>query len=336
MSYWSSRHSSPATALAHLLWAGLLLLAAGCRNEGDGSLIRAAGYVEATEIRISTKVGGTLDWFALEEGDEVAIGKELARIDTVDLTLALQAAQAERDLAGAELRLRRAGYRREEIAEAAAAVAAAEAEREAAERDLRRFQGLLDAGSGTEKARDDALTRRDVASRSLEAARERLRRLRAGFRREEIDAAAARLAAAEARIAQIEQQIRDAAITSPVAGVVSAKLVEQGELLAAGTALVVVTDLEHAWLTAYVSERDLGRIRLGQDAEVVTDDGQRRQGRLTFIDSRAEFTPKNVQTRDERVKLVYRLKISLDNADRLFKPGMPAEATLEASTGESS
>jgi len=88
----------------------------------------------------------------------------------------------------------------------------------------------------------------------------------------------------------------------------------------------VITDLADAWLTVYVGEPDLGRIRIGQEADVVTDDGQSRKGRITFVAAQAEFTPKNVQTRDERVKLVYKVKVGLDNQDGLFKPGMPAEA----------
>jgi HlyD family secretion protein len=91
----------------------------------------------------------------------------------------------------------------------------------------------------------------------------------------------------------------------------------------------VITDLPNAWLNAYVAEPDLARLRLGQEAQVVTDDGQLRKGRVSFIASRAEFTPKNVQTRDERVKLVYRIKVALDNADGLFKSGMPATARLQ-------
>jgi HlyD family secretion protein len=90
----------------------------------------------------------------------------------------------------------------------------------------------------------------------------------------------------------------------------------------------LVTDLASAWLNAYVGEPDLARLGLGQEAEVVTDDGQSRKGKVSFVASRAEFTPKNVQTRDERVKLVYRIKVALDNGDGLFKPGMPATARL--------
>jgi len=310
------------------------VLAAGCAEEVDTSLIIASGHVEATEVTLSSKVGGTLVWFDLEEGDQVAEGQEIARMDTVDFELLLAAAEADRALADSVLRLRVAGFRDEEIAEASAQVARARADLDAANRDLRRYQALLDRGSGTEKARDDSLGRVEVATESVAAAEARLELLRAGSRPEEIDEARARLAGVDARMAQIEQQISDAVVFSPVSGIITAKLAEQGELLRAADPLAVATNLDNAWLTAYVSAEDLGRIRIGQAATVVTDDGQTRDGRLTFVNPVAEFTPKNVQTRDERIKLVYRIKVSLDNADGLYKMGMPAEAHLQAVGGQ--
>jgi HlyD family secretion protein len=319
------RRTAKAVASAACL---ALALPAACRRDDDPGLIVASGHVEATEVLVSTKVAGTIDSLAVDEGSVVAAGQELARIDTTDVRLALDTARAERSQAEAELRLRLAGSRVEDIREARAQVVRAEADLQGAQKDLDRMEGLLAAGSGTTKARDDARTRRDVAQAGLDAARERLQRLEAGFRPEEKDAARARLAAADARIGQLEQQLADAVIVSPVAGVVTEKLAEKGELAARGTGIVVVTDLPNAWLNAYVSEPDLARLRLGQEAEVVTDDGQARKGRVSFVASRAEFTPKNVQTRDERVKLVYRIKVALENADGLFKPGMPATARL--------
>jgi membrane fusion protein YbhG len=314
---------------------GATLLAAGCGRRSTTGPIVASGHVEATEVRVSTKVAGTLEHLAVDEGSTVAAGQELARIDTTDTRLALDAARAERAQAAAELRLRLAGSREEDIRAAEAQVARAAADLDGAQKDLERMEGLLAAGSGTTKARDDARTRRDVASATLDAARQQLRRLKAGFRPEEKDAARARLEAAQARIAQLEQQLADAVVKSPTAGVVTEKLAEEGELTARGSGLVVVTDLQDAWLNVYVSEPDLGRIRLGQEAEVVTDDGQTRRGHVSFVASTAEFTPKNVQTRDERVKLVYRIKVALDNADGLFKPGMPAEARIRPAGGSS-
>jgi HlyD family secretion protein len=314
--------------MSRLTWVLAALVAAGCGNGGQTGVIAASGHVEATEVRLSAKVPGHLEAISVQEGDAVAAGQEIARIDTTDARLALAAAAAERAQADAERRLRVAGSRREDVAEAEAQLDRARADLRGAQEDLKRMEKLLASGSGTDKARDDARTRRDVAAATVEAAAERLRKLKAGSRPEEIDAATARVAAADARIAQLRQQIEDAVVKSPVAGVVTEKLAERGELLARGAGLAVVTELARPWLNIYLPEPDLGRIRLGQEVEVVTDAGQRRSGRVTFVSPQAEFTPKNVQTPDERAKLVYRVKVALDNADGLFKPGMPAEARL--------
>lgn len=316
-----------------LLAAALLVLSA-CAAKTDPSQILAPGYVEATEVRLATKLGGTLLSFPVEEGDRVETGQEVARFQTVDSELALAAVRAEVELARAQATLTEKGFRHEEITEAEAQVARVEVELAAAERELARFQGLLDTGSGTEKTRDDARTRRDAAEKSLAAGKAQLAKLRAGFRIEEIDAARARLAAAEARMAQIEQQIRDATITAPTDGVITQKLVEAGEIVPPGTRLAVISELDTVDLVAYLAGPDLGRVRLGQKVQVTTDDGQSREGTLAFISPEAEFTPKNVQTRDERIKLVYKIKIALANQDGLFKPGMPAEAQLSAQAAQ--
>jgi HlyD family secretion protein len=316
--------------------AAVLLLcgaALGCTGRHDPSLIVASGHVEATRVRVSTKVAGRLESLAVAEGDKVVSGQELGRIDTVDLRLALQHAVAERDQAAADLRLRLAGPRREDVAELEAQVASVEVDLADAERDLKRMQSLLDHGSGTTKSRDDAQARRDMTAKRLDAMRESLARLKAGSRVEEKDAARAKLAAAEARVAQLDQQVKDAVIVSPLPGVVTEKIAEAGELLQTGSPLAEVTNLADAWLNVYLPEADLGRIRIGQDAEVTTDGGQKRAGKVSFVASQAEFTPKNVQTKDERVKLVYKVKIALENQDGVFKPGMPAEAGLRAAEG---
>ncbi len=312
------------------LAAALLAAAtAACQRTPETSnLIVASGHVEATDVRIAAKVGGRLQQFALQEGDKVTAGQELARIDPTDLELALRQARAERAQAEADLRLRVAGPRQQDIDEAQAQLRATEADLAGAQRDLDRMQGLLDRGSGTTKARDDARTRRDVLTARVQAGREVMARLHEGTRVEEKDASRARVAAVEARIAQLEQQVKDATIVAPSAGVVTQKIAEPGELLPAGAPLCVLSDLAHAWLTVYLPEPDLGRVRLGQDVEVKTDDGQVRKGKITYLSPQAEFTPKNVQTRDERVKLVYKVKVGLDNTDGLFKPGMPAEARM--------
>jgi HlyD family secretion protein len=321
-----TRNALYATGLA-------MITLAACRGDAkDPNLLTASGHVEATDVRIATKVAGRLQDFGLQEGDAVKTGQVLARIDTTDTALALAQARAERQQSAADLQLRRAGSRKEDIAAGAAQVSQAEADLDGSQKDLDRMQGLLDRGSGTPKSRDDAHTRRDMAAARLRAARDTLARLKNGSRPEEIESARAHVGISDARIAQLEQQIKDATVVSPTTGVVTEKIAQAGELLQAGSPLCVVTDLADAWLTVYVGETDLGRVRIGQEADVVTDDGQSRKGRITFVAAQAEFTPKNVQTRDERVKLVYKVKVGLDNQDGLFKPGMPAEARFHVST----
>ena len=303
---------------------------AACQTARDPSLIVASGHVEATDVRVGAKVPGRVATLRFQEGDAVSAGQELAQIDTTDVRLALRQARAERAQAEADLRLRVAGPRKEDIADVEAQLGGAQADYEGAQKDLDRMQGLLDSGSGTTKSRDDARTRRDVLAARIKSLRETLGKLRAGTRAEEIDSARARLQAMEARIAQLEQQEQDATLLAPLAGVVTEKVAEVGELLQVGSPVVVITDLKEPWLTVYVAALDLPKLRLGQAADVVTDDAQTRKAKITFIASRAEFTPKNVQTRDERVKLVYKIKVRLPNDDGLFKPGMPAEARFHA------
>jgi membrane fusion protein YbhG len=315
-----------------------------CRNRGAQDQQRASGYVEATEVRVAPEVGGRVVELDVDEGRHLAVGDLIARLDTKDAELAIQRAEAERDQAVAQLRLLQAGARAEDIRQAAAQLESAEAdtgaataELQAATADLQRFDALLQANAGSRKQRDDAATRRDVAVARVNAARQRARaarealaRLKAGSRVEEIAAARARVAVVDAQIASHKKALGDAVLTSPVAGVVTSKLVDLGEIVAARTPVVVVTDLDHAWANVYVDEPMVPRLRLGQKITLVTDAGQRLDGSITFISPKAEFTPRNVQTAQERSRLVYRIKVSADNKDGVLKPGMPVEAELPA------
>ena len=325
------------------VWAPVLALAVtACGGRAAEGPARASGYVEATEVRVAPQVGGRLIEVAIAEGDRVTKGALLARLDTADAELALRRAEAERDQALAALRLLEAGARVEDVRQARAQadsaqadVQAAESELQAASADLQRFEALLQSNAGSRKQRDDAATRRDVAAARVTAARERARaasegvaRLRAGARAQEIAGARARVAGAEAQIATLQKNIADAVLTSPVAGIVTAKLADAGEMLAPRSPVATIADIDHAWANVYVDEPVVPRLRLGQPVALVTDAGQRLQGSITFISPKAEFTPRNVQTADERSKLVYRIKVTVDNRDGVLKPGMPVEAEL--------
>ncbi len=326
-----------------LLGAGTLAMAgAACRGRGDQGPPRASGYVEATEVRVAPEVGGRVTEIAVQEGDRVEVGARVAVLDTSAAELAIRRARADRDHALAQLRLLQAGARPEEVrqgraqAESAdAEITAAESELQAAEADLQRFEALLRSDSGSRKQRDDAATRRDVARARLVAARQRARAARealatveAGARAEEIAAARARVAAVDAQIASLEKNVADAVLESPVAGFVTAKLIDAGEMVAPRTPVVVITDLDRAWANVYVDEPLVPTLKLGDKVVLVTDAGHRLDGSISFISPKAEFTPRNVQTSEERSRLVYRIKVITDNREGILKSGMPVEAEL--------
>jgi HlyD family secretion protein len=213
---------------------------------------------------------------------------------------------------------------------------AIDADLKAAQLDLERLEALLKANAIAQKERDDAKTRVDAtrerlrsAGEHVRAARENVTRLKKGARPEEIEAARAQVAAADAQIALLEKALSDAQILAPVSGVVTQKLVDAGEIVMRGTPIVVVTDLDNAWANLFVPEPMVPRVKLGQPAKVVTDaGGEGLSGKVTFVSPKAEFTPRNVQTAEERSKLVYRIKVTVDNRAGILKPGMPVDAEL--------
>jgi HlyD family secretion protein len=327
----------------HLFGALALVTVGGCGQEEPARSVRVSGHVEATEIQVSPEVGGRLVELRVEEGDRVARGDIVARLDARDIELQIDRALAERAAAEAQLRLLQAGSRREDIRQAQAQVAAAdaevagaEAELMAAETDFQRFEALLKANAGSQKQRDDAKARVDVARERVRgaegrrrAARELVARLEAGARPEEIDAARARVSGVDAQIAILEKAIEDAAVVAPADGVVTQKLVDAGEVVAPRMPLFVLSDLDSAWANLFVPEPMIPRVKLGQAATVFTDaGGPGIQGKVSYVSPRAEFTPRNVQTADERSKLVYRIKVSVDNREGVLKQGMPVDAEL--------
>ena len=305
--------------------------------------IRASGHVEATDVRLAPEVGGRIVLLTVKEGDRVEAGALILRLDGRDHELAVQRAKADQSQAEAQLRLLQAGSRREDISQAHAQaqavrdeLAAARAELEGAEADLQRFDALLRANAGSRKQRDDAATQRDVARERVRAIESRLRAaeatvagLKAGARPQEIEAARARVEAAAAQVAVSQEAVADTSLAAPIAGVVTEKLVEVGEVIAPRAPVVVISDLVAVWADVFVPEPAVPRIKLGQQATVFTDaGGSGLTGTVSYISPKAEFTPRNVQTSEERSKLVYRVRVSVDNKDGILKQGMPVEAVI--------
>jgi HlyD family secretion protein len=327
-----------------LLVLVLPVCVAACTDAPPADRVRVSGHVEATEVHTAAEVGGRLLDLRVDEGDRVEAGAIIARLDTEDIALQIARTRADRGATLAQLRLLEAGSRAEDIRQARAQVdaatadtAAIDAEVKAAQLDLDRFQALLAANAGSVKQRDDAQARLDTAKARQRAAQDRVRsaretqmRLEAGTRPEEIQAARARVEAADAQIAVLEKSQRDANVLSPISGIVTQKLVDAGEIVAPGTPLVVITDLDHAWANLFVPEPMIPRVAMGQAATIITDaGGQSLDGKVTYISPRAEFTPRNVQTAEERSKLVYRIKVSVDNRAGILKLGMPVDAELK-------
>ena len=151
-----------------------------------------------------------------------------------------------------------------------------------------------------------------------------------GARAEELDAARARVAVVDAQIAVLRKRIDDATVVAPAGGIVTQTLVEQGEIVAPAMPLFVVTDIDRAWANLFVPEPAVPRLTIGQAAVVFTDaGGAGLPGTVTFVSPQAEFTPRNVQTSEERSMLVYRIKVAVDNREGVLKPGMPVDASLE-------
>ena len=327
-----------------LVWFVLsLAFVVGCGPDTPTNELRASGHVEATDVRLAAEVGGRIVMLTINEGDRVEAGALVVKLDAREVEIAIERAKAEQRHAEAQLKLLQAGARREDVAHAQAQAQAARddvsafrAELGAADADLQRFDALLQSNAGSRKQRDDAATRQDVARQRVQASESRVRaadqstgRLTSGARPQELEAARARVAAAAAQVAGVETTLDHTNLRAPIGGVVTEKLVESGEVVAPGAPLLVITDLSHAWADVFVPEPTVPRIRLGQAATVFTDaGGSGLAGTVSYVSPKAEFTPRSVQTSEERSKLVYRVRIAVDNKDSILKQGMPIEARL--------
>ena len=301
---------------------------------GDGSRERlfASGTVEATEARLGFQVPGRIETIVVQEGDVVQPGAELAALDRTEMQARRDQAEAQVAAARALLRELERGFRSEEIAQARSARDAAQQRLADAERDLERTRRLFDGGAVSQEALDKAILALDVARNQYEQADEQWKLLEAGTRRERVDAQRAQLAQAEAALRVIDATLDNLTIRAPFAGVVTARHREPGEIVAAGSPAVTILNRDDRWVRIYIPENRIGLVRIGQPATITSDTYRDRTyaGEVVFIASEAEFTPKSVQTQEERVKLVYAVKVRITgDPDRDLKPGIPADVRLD-------
>jgi HlyD family secretion protein len=301
-----------------------------CAARSEKSAITASGTIEAIEVNVASKVAGQILELAVEEGARVRPGDILAEVDHATADIQLRQAEAGVELARAQLALLLSGARKEDIQQAEAALKQAEANLRPAADDARRMRELFRTASVTVKQRDDAEARLTIAEAQSAAASEALSKVRRLARPEEIQAAEARLAQAEAARDLLAKSIADCTIVAPSGGIVTHKAVEAGELVAPGATVVTLAELDSVYVMIYLTEREIGRVRLGDTADVEIDafPGRPFPGKVTYISPEAEFTPKNVQTKEDRVKLVFGIKVEIENREGLLKPGLPADAAI--------
>jgi HlyD family secretion protein len=319
-----------------VLCAAACLALAACARQSPA--IEASGTIEATSVQVSSRSSGEILHLDTSEGARVKRGDLLAAIDHAALDLQLGQARSGVDLAKAQLDLLLNGARGEVLAQAKEALNQANETLRSAQEDFQRMDSLFKVNAATKKQRDDAETRATNARAQASAASQGLMRLQNFARPEDVKAALARVDQAVYSVRLLEKSIADCAVHSPTDGIVTEKLVEEGELASPGTGLYVITNLDTVKLTIYVPETELGSVQLGQQARITIDSrpGASFPGTVTYLSPIAEFTPRDIQTKDDRVKLVYAVKITVPNPQGVFKPGMPADAALDRRGGGTS
>jgi HlyD family secretion protein len=293
--------------------------------------ILLSGNVEAHESIVAFRTQGRIVALPVEEGKPVKAGELLARLDDADYQQQVRIDEAVLRTRDKELELAEAGNRAQDIQAAGQTVADARADLELKRADLERYSALYKRDAVSAQTRDQFDTAFKRAQAVYERAQQNLSEIREGTRKEQIAVSQATLRAARQSL-ELSKVRRDyTVLAAPVTGVVTVRQAELGEYVAAGTPVVTIADLDQLWVRAYVSETDLGRVHWGQAVTIRTDTypGKSYSGKVTFISPEAEFTPKTVQTNKERVALVYRIKVDVENANHELKPGMPADITIE-------
>jgi HlyD family secretion protein len=292
--------------------------------------LRIYGNVDIREVNLAFRVAGRVQRLLVDEGDAVQPGQLLAQLDPAPGEREVAEGEANVAALGARLALLRAGYRKEDIAQAAAQVDERRAALGNAEQALARETRLAGSGASTPERLEQAQAARDEAVARLAAGEQALAESRNGFRREEVAEAAANLQRAKAALAQARLRLDDTRLRAPSAGVVLTRAVEPGAMAGTSTTVLTLSLVQPVWVRAYVKETDLAAARPGTPVRIHVDSlpGRTFDGTVGFVSPTAEFTPKNVETPDLRTDLVYRLRIIAQDPRSELRQGMPVTVDL--------
>jgi HlyD family secretion protein len=313
-----------------LMLSAVMILQIGCGNGNDNKKIEASGTIEATNVTVSSKATGQIQKLFFNEGDKVNAGDTLITIDHDILAIQLQQSEASVESAKAQLNLLVEGARSEDIRQADEALKQAKANYDYAALTKERNEKLFAANSITKQQWDDVVAKYDVANAQYSSAQANLKKIKNLARPEEVKQAKANLDRQIASSNLLRKNIIDSYVIAPIGGFVVKKFVEAGESVTQLSSLVMISDLSYVDLVIYVSETELGKVKLGQEATVTVDTYKNKTftGKVIYISPDAEFTPKNIQTKDERTKLVFAVKIHIHNPEFELKDGMPADAVV--------
>jgi HlyD family secretion protein len=320
------------------------IIASGCNNGGNKKELSASGTVEATETNVNAEVGGKLMDILVEEGSVVKKGDVLARIDST--IQALQVQQAEANLRAAQEKSKeiKAGSRTQLISQAQASVQQISSLQQGAQNsvnnaldNLKRTKALFEQGGATAQQLSDAQNRYETARAQLEAysaqkksAQEQVDLLKSGATTETINIADAGITQAQVSLSIAKAQLAKTVLYAPGSGVISSLNFQKGEVISSGAPIATISDTNDLWVKVFIPEQDLPKIKLGQKADAYIDayPDQPFHGEVSYISPTAEFTPKNLQTKEERVNMVFAVKVKIaDSKDRL-KPGLPTDITI--------
>lgn len=317
--------------LAFSILSLVIILLAGCGNNDEEGLIKESGTIETTNIIISSQVSGKTARILYDEGEKIKTGDTLMVIDPEDYKIQLQQALAQSEVAGAQYELAKQGARSEDIKQAEENLTQAEANLTLAQDDFNRMENLYKSQSITKKQYDDAAAKLKITKAQYQSAQQNLQKTKNITRPEELTQAKASYESSDAQVKLLQKKVNDCYIISPINGYIVEKFVEIAEFVSPQTSLLKLSDLSEVEVVIYISETDLGKVKLGQKAKVFTDTYPDKEyaGKVTYISPDAEFTPKNIQTKEERTKLVFAVKITVPNASDELKGGMPADAEIE-------
>ncbi len=313
---------------------GLLVLLVftivACNSGNEEKTIEVEGTVEGTDVIVSAKTAGDLIELRKEEGELVKAGDTVAALEHETASIKLEQAKANLQLAQAALSLLKNGARKEDVFFTKQKFNQAKASYELSRKEAKRIENLYKKGSVTKDKLDKARTQLKIAFSQLKAAKSNLEKIKNLSRPEQIEEAQARVKAAEAAVRLLKKNINDSYLVAPTSGIIAKIFFEKGEFVPVMGSVFEIENLTRPDVKVYIPETKLGLVKRGQAAEIFTDSypGKKFTGRVATISSEAEFTPKTIQTKEERVKLVYEVKIKADNPNYELKSGMPVDVKI--------